>query len=117
MSEHCVICLNDVVDSSQCTLVPCGHTFHSGCIQVWILQNSACPICRTKVVGCQHAGLGSHDSEVLVCIIEAQQTMLASLRSTAQISEDQSIAHRMRLEMLEEDHRQEAFYRLIFLPT
>ena len=37
--------------SKKSTVVkfPCGHVFHYGCAQEWLLHNSSCPTCRQEV--------------------------------------------------------------------
>lgn len=48
----CAICLDDyVVGSSMVRELPCGHIFHSGCIEVFLLeQSSLCPLCKRSVL-------------------------------------------------------------------
>lgn len=50
-AEECAICLLDI----QCgdvvrELGACGHTFHRPCIDLWLLQQASCPLCKSKVV-------------------------------------------------------------------
>eukprot|EP00835_Amoeboradix_gromovi_P005247 NODE_476_length_7980_cov_0.328258.p6 type:complete len:146 gc:universal NODE_476_length_7980_cov_0.328258:5022-4585(-) len=44
---QCIICLDDC--KSPAILIPCGHTYCEGCIETWLLENEACPSCRTAV--------------------------------------------------------------------
>ncbi|CAK9016360.1 RING-H2 finger protein ATL11 (RING-type E3 ubiquitin transferase ATL11) [Durusdinium trenchii] len=49
-ASPCSICLvdftpNDVVRK----LMPCGHIFHKGCIDMWIKRNLICPLCRADL--------------------------------------------------------------------
>ena len=40
---NCAICLGDIQTGSQTS---CGHTYHTDCIQKWLVQNDNCPLCR-----------------------------------------------------------------------
>ena len=44
----CSICYEHVpaIDSS---VLPCGHSFHKGCIDTWVLKSATCPMCRAAV--------------------------------------------------------------------
>jgi hypothetical protein len=48
---QCIICLDDCVDPS--ILIPCGHTYCTKCIGLWLQENIVCPTCRTNVERCQ----------------------------------------------------------------
>lgn len=45
--DNCCICsdarTNELVDA---TTLPCGHSFHSHCLSLWLWQNTSCPLCR-----------------------------------------------------------------------
>nr|BDV49860.1 MAG: wsv199-like protein [Penaeus semisulcatus pemonivirus] len=45
---QCAICL-DNMDDHHCT--SCSHRFHSKCLTTWVMDNSTCPICRSKDMG------------------------------------------------------------------
>jgi hypothetical protein len=47
----CVICLEEIEANGKEESLPCGHVFHSECINLWFNSNNAtnCPICRTRV--------------------------------------------------------------------
>ncbi|KAH0453986.1 hypothetical protein IEQ34_018310 [Dendrobium chrysotoxum] len=48
--SSCVICLEKFKDGDLCRLLPaCRHCFHMLCIDVWLLKNLTCPLCRTNV--------------------------------------------------------------------
>ncbi|WOL06543.1 hypothetical protein Cni_G15277 [Canna indica] len=43
----CAVCLCEFDDEDELRLLPaCGHAFHLGCIDTWLLSNSTCPLCR-----------------------------------------------------------------------
>ena len=44
----CPICVENMLDE-ECIYLPCGHFFHSGCIQRWLDVSNSCPICRYQL--------------------------------------------------------------------
>lgn len=42
----CVICLEEIGKSSKSRMLPCGHEFHSLCIQLWLSRSTRCPSCQ-----------------------------------------------------------------------
>ncbi|OLY80065.1 Receptor homology region, transmembrane domain- and RING domain-containing protein 5 [Smittium mucronatum] len=43
----CSMCLDDFIQNSKIRKLPCGHKFHTECIDPWLMKQSAlCPICR-----------------------------------------------------------------------
>lgn len=51
-SSKCVVCLNEFQESDMLRLLPkCSHAFHLDCIDVWLLSNSNCPLCRAAISG------------------------------------------------------------------
>jgi len=61
--EKCVICLANFQDGDQLRVLPCGHNFHVGCIDHWLLGTysddecitTGCPTCK-KTVKCDTVG-------------------------------------------------------------
>ena len=52
--NQCPICLDNVpppTSAERCAL-PCGHTFHTECITLWMRTSHTCPNCR-KIVDFQ----------------------------------------------------------------
>ena len=48
-SMQCVICQEEEEGSAEHTsTLPCGHSFHAGCIAKWLWFRGSCPICRTS---------------------------------------------------------------------
>ena len=46
----CPTCLDPIDAESQVVSTPCGHVFHSGCIETWIDKGKKnCPQCRKKI--------------------------------------------------------------------
>ncbi|KAA0199765.1 E3 ubiquitin-protein ligase RNF12-B [Fasciolopsis buskii] len=46
---ECEVCLSEYRDKDRLRHLPCGHAFHSKCIDVWFAQSSTCPKCRAGV--------------------------------------------------------------------
>lgn len=47
----CPICLEGFSDREQVKRIRCGHVFHAGCIDPWLLERSdVCPVCRQNVL-------------------------------------------------------------------
>lgn len=50
-SLECAVCLNEFQDHETLRLIPkCDHVFHPDCIDMWLISNSTCPVCRTDLV-------------------------------------------------------------------
>jgi Ring finger domain len=46
MAAACSICLDDMKETDESSLY-CGHTFHTVCVEPWLLQQGSCPLCRS----------------------------------------------------------------------
>ena len=46
----CSICLEEYQIGDWKKSLPCFHSFHVNCIDVWLGLNGICPICKTPVV-------------------------------------------------------------------
>ncbi|KAL4584950.1 hypothetical protein LXL04_009563 [Taraxacum kok-saghyz] len=47
---ECVVCLERFKAGEKCKLLPnCNHSFHGECIDLWLVKNGVCPICRAFV--------------------------------------------------------------------
>ena len=50
--SDCAVCLCEFSDHDKLRLLPkCSHAFHTECIDVWLLSNSTCPLCRGTLMG------------------------------------------------------------------
>ena len=94
------ICLSSVDADIDCKMVPCGHIFHPLCIQKWLAQKTECPMCRSSVSSCQHGGLQAHESYVLMGVIESQKSIIETMKTEVQLSNDTVFALQMRSEIL-----------------
>jgi len=49
---ECSICLSNVSgDDAGRRLPACGHCFHKACIDLWLLRQNKCPLCKADVLG------------------------------------------------------------------
>lgn len=54
----CPICISDFNESSYpIGVLPCSHTFHLKCIQMWIKEANHCPLCRKLIWDCNKLNL------------------------------------------------------------
>lgn len=49
--EHpeCSICVEEYEEDESLKRLPCGHMFHSKCIDAWLERNRTCPYCRRSI--------------------------------------------------------------------
>ncbi|KAG8371309.1 hypothetical protein BUALT_Bualt13G0074300 [Buddleja alternifolia] len=45
-AKSCSICLEEIVNGSRVTGLPCLHVFHGDCVVRWMRGNHVCPLCR-----------------------------------------------------------------------
>ncbi|TKW07808.1 hypothetical protein SEVIR_7G331700v4 [Setaria viridis] len=49
--SQCIICLAEYEEKDVLRTLPyCGHDFHMACIDLWLEQNSTCPVCRISLL-------------------------------------------------------------------
>lgn len=48
-SESCAVCLSDFEEDDTLRRLPCGHSFHKGCVDKWLKMNKVCPLCVQDV--------------------------------------------------------------------
>ncbi len=48
-SPDCPICLDDFDDDGSVAVLPCGHGYHSACINAALGNSPLCPVCRAPV--------------------------------------------------------------------
>ncbi|XP_006646449.1 RING-H2 finger protein ATL66 [Oryza brachyantha] len=47
-NAQCSICLGEFEEGEKVrSLPPCGHGFHPGCVDAWLLSRPSCPLCRS----------------------------------------------------------------------
>ncbi|KAL8482349.1 hypothetical protein ACS0TY_028499 [Phlomoides rotata] len=48
---QCSVCLGDYQAEDRLQQIPgCGHTFHIGCIDLWLTTHTTCPLCRKSLL-------------------------------------------------------------------
>ncbi|RDX71274.1 RING-H2 finger protein ATL7 [Mucuna pruriens] len=49
-NSQCTVCLSEYQGEDMLRILPyCGHSFHVTCIDLWLQQNSTCPVCRISL--------------------------------------------------------------------
>ncbi|OIV90578.1 hypothetical protein TanjilG_01659 [Lupinus angustifolius] len=49
-NTQCPVCLSEYQGEDLLHILPyCGHSFHVTCIDLWLQQNSTCPVCRISL--------------------------------------------------------------------
>lgn len=49
--KECSICLGDFEEGERIRVLPkCGHGFHVGCIDTWLISHASCPNCRISLL-------------------------------------------------------------------
>jgi hypothetical protein len=61
--EMCAICLEDYTPSDYYRKLPCGHTFHTDCVDTWFsntrkVEQIACPTCKADLSQTFEAAIG-----------------------------------------------------------
>ncbi|OAY30918.2 hypothetical protein MANES_14G067200v8 [Manihot esculenta] len=65
----CVVCLENFNVGDKCRSLPnCNHSFHTQCIDSWLVKTPVCPICRTSVNPQEIGGILSQESSVSITV-------------------------------------------------
>ncbi|XP_026408986.1 NEP1-interacting protein 2-like [Papaver somniferum] len=48
-TTSCAVCLEQILDGSVISNMPCLHMFHSACLVTWLHERNSCPLCRRQV--------------------------------------------------------------------
>ncbi|KAF0744409.1 hypothetical protein Ae201684_000890 [Aphanomyces euteiches] len=48
-NSMCIVCQEDFKVNDHVLTLPCAHIFHYDCVQGWIYDNNACPICKLAI--------------------------------------------------------------------
>ncbi len=50
LDKCCSVCMDELEKDNEVINLPCGHTFHSHCIEEWLSKyNYNCPVCKKEV--------------------------------------------------------------------
>ncbi|KAJ7096297.1 hypothetical protein C8R44DRAFT_812656 [Mycena epipterygia] len=53
--ETCPICIVDFEQGDDLRVLPCNHSFHSSCVDPWLLDlSTACPLCRQDFIALEN---------------------------------------------------------------
>jgi hypothetical protein len=50
VGPRCVVCLGDLEAGDELRALTCGHSFHAGCVDPWLLERQTCPLCKDDVI-------------------------------------------------------------------
>ncbi|GAB4841708.1 hypothetical protein Ancab_022430 [Ancistrocladus abbreviatus] len=54
----CAVCLNEFQDREMLRVLPhCSHVFHLDCIDIWLMNNANCPLCRSSISGAKRSSI------------------------------------------------------------
>ncbi|CAI0472087.1 unnamed protein product [Linum tenue] len=56
-SRDCSICLESFSGGDELMCLPCGHRFHSVCLDPWVRACGDCPYCRRDIVSSRFCGM------------------------------------------------------------
>eukprot|EP00493_Phyllostaurus_siculus_P022305 UN22637 len=48
--ESCAICLEEYESNHEVRRLPCGHVFHTECVDIWFDSSINCPLCKTSII-------------------------------------------------------------------
>ena len=49
-TSKCLVCQSNYDNGDNLRVLPCGHCFHSECVDIWLLKKDYCPYCRRSIV-------------------------------------------------------------------
>ncbi|KAF3791847.1 E3 ubiquitin-protein ligase [Nymphaea thermarum] len=45
----CAVCMEELGGGACGKRLPCSHAYHQGCILQWLVRESSCPLCRSRI--------------------------------------------------------------------
>ena len=48
--DECSICLEKYKLNDKIISLPCSHSFHKDCLNLWLKKNNTCPQCRENII-------------------------------------------------------------------
>jgi len=49
LQSQCSVCLEQFKQGEELRMLPCMHRYHRVCIDRWLAQNAACPVCKHEI--------------------------------------------------------------------
>ncbi|XP_064612396.1 RING finger protein 215-like isoform X2 [Liolophura sinensis] len=49
--DMCAICLEYFLSNQKVRVLPCCHEFHTRCVDMWLVENRTCPLCKHNILG------------------------------------------------------------------
>jgi len=49
LQTQCSVCLEQFKQGEELRMLPCMHRYHRGCIDRWLAQSAACPVCKHEI--------------------------------------------------------------------
>ncbi|KAF8364735.1 hypothetical protein HHK36_015136 [Tetracentron sinense] len=79
----CAVCLENFKMGDKCRLLPlCNHSFHTKCIDLWLLKTPICPICRTSANSRKGQMVSGEESSRGIGLRESQPVVVGAHLST-----------------------------------
>ncbi|RWW41671.1 hypothetical protein BHE74_00052831 [Ensete ventricosum] len=84
---ECAVCLSMVGEGETVRLLSaCEHLFHAECIDVWLLSNSTCPVCRADARPEKMAEKANSEEKREATTLEVHGSAASSGKATAETS-------------------------------
>ncbi|KAL4223716.1 hypothetical protein ACF0H5_017183 [Mactra antiquata] len=49
-NDTCAICLEKFFLKQKLRVLPCGHYFHTKCVDPWLVRSHTCPLCKLNII-------------------------------------------------------------------
>ncbi|XP_045172651.2 RING finger protein 215-like isoform X2 [Mercenaria mercenaria] len=49
-NDTCAICLEKFFLKQKLRVLPCGHHFHTKCVDPWLVRSHTCPLCKLNII-------------------------------------------------------------------
>jgi len=49
-TEPCTICQESFKNEEKIATLDCGHEYHAGCLEKWLVVKNVCPICKAEAL-------------------------------------------------------------------
>ncbi|KAL7698515.1 hypothetical protein N2W54_001014 [Lotmaria passim] len=85
---RCTICYEDMVPGGGTKRLPCGHCYHTECLEHWLEGHSTCPYCRANIMR-MPAGEAAHGAgDDAAAAAEADRPAAEEHRGEAEVGEE-----------------------------